>query len=117
LLILGFNCGEAVNFATGDWFPLGAEASRRYALLRMQPMIPYEELLCKEAMLAFKSSKVRSSKNKPEDMASYQAIVLSFVHLMQFYKTSLFQLKTTRKFSSSAFIFNFKEEKKLDTFK
>ncbi|OIV99596.1 hypothetical protein TanjilG_17406 [Lupinus angustifolius] len=24
----GFNCGEAVNFAIGDWFPLGAEARR-----------------------------------------------------------------------------------------
>ncbi|KAK7308280.1 hypothetical protein VNO77_41882 [Canavalia gladiata] len=35
----GFNCGKAVNFATDDWFPLGAEASRHYALLRMmQPL-------------------------------------------------------------------------------
>ncbi|KEH21496.1 transcription factor jumonji (JmjC) domain protein [Medicago truncatula] len=25
----GFNCGEAVNFAIGDWFPLGAAASKR----------------------------------------------------------------------------------------
>ncbi|KAF8729161.1 hypothetical protein HU200_017743 [Digitaria exilis] len=44
----GFNCGEAVNFATGEWFPLGAVASQRYALLRRIPVLPYEELLCKE---------------------------------------------------------------------
>ncbi|KAK7308277.1 hypothetical protein VNO77_41879 [Canavalia gladiata] len=98
----GFNCGEAVNFATGNWFPLGAEASRRYAHLRMQPVIPYEELLCKEAMLVYKPSKVKSFKNKPKDMASYQAVVQSFLHLMQFYKTSLLQLKTTRKLSNSS---------------
>ncbi|KAG4906172.1 hypothetical protein JHK84_054678 [Glycine max] len=79
----GFNCGEAVNFANGDWFQLGAAASRRYAHLRMMPLIPYEELLYKEAMLVYKSSRVRSYKKKPEDTASYQAIMLPFLHLMQ----------------------------------
>ncbi|TKY69083.1 Lysine-specific demethylase JMJ706 [Spatholobus suberectus] len=98
----GFNCGEAVNFAIGDWFPLGAAASRRYAQLRMMPLIPYEELLCKEAMLVYKSSRVRNSKNKPEITASYQAIVLSFLHLMQSYKTSLLRLNSSRKLSSSS---------------
>lgn len=44
----GFNCGEAVNFAVGEWFPLGAIASQRYALLKRIPLLPYEELLCKE---------------------------------------------------------------------
>ncbi|KAL3652023.1 hypothetical protein CASFOL_001704 [Castilleja foliolosa] len=47
----GFNCGEAVNFAIGDWFPLGSSASRRYSLLNRIPLLPQEELLCKEAML------------------------------------------------------------------
>ncbi|KAK6140973.1 hypothetical protein DH2020_025291 [Rehmannia glutinosa] len=28
----GFNCGEAVNFAIGDWFPLGSIASRALML-------------------------------------------------------------------------------------
>ncbi|KAM0005040.1 putative transcription factor & chromatin remodeling &Metalloenzymes JmjC family [Helianthus debilis subsp. tardiflorus] len=42
----GFNCGEAVNFAARNWFPL--------------PIIPYEEILCKEAMLL-------SSKNPKKD--------------------------------------------------
>ncbi|RZB94343.1 Lysine-specific demethylase isoform I [Glycine soja] len=91
-----------VNFANGDWFPLGAAASRRYTHLKMMPLIPYEELLCKEAMLVFKSSRVRSSKNKPEDTTSYQAIMLPFMHLMQSYKTSLLRLNSSRKLHSSS---------------
>jgi len=102
LLILGFNCGEAVNFANDEWFPLGAAASRRYALLRMMPLIPYEELLCKEAMFVYKSSRVRSSKNKPEDKASYNAIVQPFLHLMQFYMTYLLQQKSSRNLQRSS---------------
>ncbi|MFS7899693.1 hypothetical protein Hanom_Chr00s073666g01789901 [Helianthus anomalus] len=50
-IFIGFNCGEAVNFAIGGWFPLGSIATRRYALLNRTPLIPHEELLCKEAML------------------------------------------------------------------
>ncbi|KAJ4845757.1 hypothetical protein Tsubulata_047053 [Turnera subulata] len=45
----GFNCGEAVNFAIHDWFPFGAEARKRYAMLQMNPIIPHEEILCREA--------------------------------------------------------------------
>ncbi|KAG5076345.1 hypothetical protein JHK82_055040 [Glycine max] len=41
----GFNCGETVNFATGDCFPLGAAASKCYANLRMSPIFAYKELL------------------------------------------------------------------------
>lgn len=102
LLCIGFNCGEAVNFAIGDWFPLGAAASKRYAHLKMLPIIPYEELLCKEAVLIYKSSKVRSSKKKLEVTPSYRAIVPSFLHLMQFYKTSLSRLNSSRNVSSSS---------------
>ncbi|ESW19401.1 hypothetical protein PHAVU_006G121800 [Phaseolus vulgaris] len=98
----GFNCGEAVNFANDEWFPLGAAASRRYALLRMMPLIPYEEILCKEAMFVYKSSRVRSSKNKPEDKASYNAIVQPFLHLMQFYMTYLLQQKSSRNLQRSS---------------
>ncbi|KAJ1440442.1 JmjC domain [Sesbania bispinosa] len=50
---------HAVNFAIGDWFPPGAAATKRYAHLKMLPIIPYEELLCKEAMLVYKSSKFK----------------------------------------------------------
>ncbi|KAK9150279.1 hypothetical protein Syun_008588 [Stephania yunnanensis] len=51
--LLSFNCGEAVNFAIGDWFPMGVVANKRYALLNRVPLLPHEELLCKEAMLLF----------------------------------------------------------------
>ncbi|XP_059669412.1 lysine-specific demethylase JMJ13-like [Cornus florida] len=51
----GFNCGEAVNFAIDDWFSFGAAATKRYALLRRMPIVSYEELVCKEAMLLSKS--------------------------------------------------------------
>lgn len=44
----GFNCGEAVNFATCDWFPYGAQCSARYRKLQRMPIIPHEELLCLE---------------------------------------------------------------------
>ena len=30
----GWNCSEAVNFATMDWLPAGAEATVRYARVR-----------------------------------------------------------------------------------
>ncbi|KAJ0794648.1 putative transcription factor & chromatin remodeling &Metalloenzymes JmjC family [Helianthus annuus] len=55
-----FNCGEAVNFAARDWFPFGGSANERYAFLQKKPIIPYEEILCKEAMLL-------SSKNPKKD--------------------------------------------------
>jgi hypothetical protein len=47
----GFNCGEAVNFAIGDWFPMGSLASKRYALLNRTPFLAHEELLCRSAVL------------------------------------------------------------------
>ncbi|KAF5755108.1 putative [histone H3]-lysine-36 demethylase [Helianthus annuus] len=47
----GFNCGEAVNFAARHWFPFGGSANEWYAFLQKKPIIPYEEILCKEAML------------------------------------------------------------------
>ncbi|KAM0039008.1 putative [histone H3]-dimethyl-L-lysine(36) demethylase [Helianthus debilis subsp. tardiflorus] len=56
----GFNCGEAVNFAARHWFPFGGSANERYAFLQKKPIIPYEEILCKEAMLL-------SSKNPKKD--------------------------------------------------
>ncbi|XP_020085318.1 lysine-specific demethylase JMJ706-like isoform X1 [Ananas comosus] len=82
----GFNCGEAVNFAIGDWFPLGAVASDRYALLNRIPLLSHEELLCKEAMiLSQKSSKLDS--NDPslltDNLSSHRSIKVSFVRLMR----------------------------------
>ncbi|XVE62279.1 hypothetical protein DITRI_Ditri06bG0105200 [Diplodiscus trichospermus] len=54
--ITGFNCGEAVNFAVGDWFPWGAVAGQAYAQLCKMVILPYEELLCKEAIILSKSN-------------------------------------------------------------
>ncbi|XP_028951612.1 lysine-specific demethylase JMJ13-like isoform X2 [Malus domestica] len=80
----GFNCGEAVNFAIGDWFPLGAIASRRYALLNRMPLLPHEELLCKEAMLLHTSLELEDSDYSSADLVSHNRIKLSFVRLMRF---------------------------------
>ncbi|GAB4857868.1 hypothetical protein Ancab_015773 [Ancistrocladus abbreviatus] len=80
----GFNCGEAVNFAIGDWFPLGAVASRRYALLNRVPLLPHEELLCKEAMLLHKRLELKDPNHSPTYMALEHSIKVSFVQLMRF---------------------------------
>ncbi|XP_042502738.1 lysine-specific demethylase JMJ706-like isoform X2 [Macadamia integrifolia] len=92
----GFNCGEAVNFAIGDWFPLGAVASRRYALLGRIPLLPHEELLCKEAMLLFKCSSVPECKALDyslTELVSQHCIKVSFVHIMRFQHRARWSLR------------------------
>ncbi|XP_029116101.1 lysine-specific demethylase JMJ13 isoform X2 [Elaeis guineensis] len=82
----GFNCGEAVNFAVGDWFPFGFVARRQYALLNRIPLVPYEELLCKEAMLLYKRLSNLDPTIPPplvKDLSSQQCIKVSFVQLMR----------------------------------
>ncbi|TKY58547.1 Lysine-specific demethylase JMJ706 [Spatholobus suberectus] len=80
----GFNCGEAVNFAIGDWFPLGDIASQRYALLHRVPLLPHEELLCKEAMLLYARLELEDSDIPSEDLLSHNYVKISFVNLMRF---------------------------------
>lgn len=80
----GFNCGEAVNFAIGDWFPLGAVASWRYAHLNRIPLLPHEELLCKEAMLLYTSLVLEDLEYSSADLVSHRCIKISFVNLMRF---------------------------------
>uniref|UniRef100_A0A803LTV2 Lysine-specific demethylase JMJ706-like n=1 Tax=Chenopodium quinoa TaxID=63459 RepID=A0A803LTV2_CHEQI len=80
----GFNCGEAVNFAIGDWFPLGAVASRRYAFLNRVPLLPYEELLCKEAMILYTSPNPEDLNCAAYHLSSQISIKASFVQLMRF---------------------------------
>ncbi|KAL8146576.1 hypothetical protein AgCh_004341 [Apium graveolens] len=77
----GFNCAEAVNFAIGDWFPFGAAASQRYALLRRMPVVHFEELLCKEAMLLSKHSSDEDISS--EDLVSIRCIKISFACLIR----------------------------------
>ena len=45
----GFSIGEAVNFATGDWFLFGAECCERYRRVGRMPIVPHELLICKAA--------------------------------------------------------------------
>ncbi|XP_059667398.1 lysine-specific demethylase JMJ13-like isoform X2 [Cornus florida] len=77
----GFNCGEAVNFAIGDWFSFGAAAAKRYALLERMPIVPYEELVCKEAML------LSNSLNRADycfaDPISLDCVKVSFACLIR----------------------------------
>ncbi|KAL6550515.1 Lysine-specific demethylase jmj13 [Orobanche minor] len=80
----GFNCGEAVNFATGDWFPLGSIACRRYALLNRMPLLPQEELLCKEAMLLYSNLELEDPDYSCADLISHNSIEVSFVNLIRF---------------------------------
>uniref|UniRef100_A0ACD5YSA6 Uncharacterized protein n=1 Tax=Avena sativa TaxID=4498 RepID=A0ACD5YSA6_AVESA len=82
----GFNCGEAVNFAVGEWFPLGAIASQRYALLNRIPLLPYEELLCKETTLLaheFSMSGYKDMTTSTGDTHIQQCMKVPFVQLMR----------------------------------
>ncbi|KAL0357399.1 UNVERIFIED_CONTAM: Lysine-specific demethylase [Sesamum calycinum] len=81
----GFNCGEAVNFAIGDWFPLGSIASRRYALLNRMPLLPQEELLCKEAMQLCASLELEDPDYSDADLICQNSIKVSFVNLIRFH--------------------------------
>ncbi|XP_077244797.1 lysine-specific demethylase JMJ13-like [Tasmannia lanceolata] len=99
----GFNCGEAVNFANGDWFPLGAVASQRYGLLNRMPLLPHEELLCKEAMLLSKRLSVTEPKDlvlSSTDLISQRCIKFSFVHLMRFQHRARWSIMKLRACSS-----------------
>ncbi|KAF8689227.1 hypothetical protein HU200_042015 [Digitaria exilis] len=84
----GFNCGEAVNFAIGDWFPLGSLASKRYALLNRTPLLAHEELLCRYAVLM--SQKLLTcdprSLDKSEHPYSQYCVKSCFVRLMRFHR-------------------------------
>ena len=87
-----------MNFAVGDWFPLGEEASRRYALLRVVPIIPYEELICKEAMDLYNVSLKNGGLNySAADLVSHFFTKLSFVRLIRLYEQNLWHLSSTLK--------------------
>lgn len=92
----GFNCGEAVNFALGDWFRLGAIASKRYALLNRIPLLPHEELLCKEAMLLYASGELGDLDYSSAHLASHRSMQISFVKLMRFQHRARWGLMKSR---------------------
>ena len=45
----GMNFAEAVNFAPGDWLPIGRECVSHYARLSRFPVFSHDELICKMA--------------------------------------------------------------------
>ncbi|KAF2316117.1 hypothetical protein GH714_041194 [Hevea brasiliensis] len=92
----GFNCGEAVNFAIGDWFPMGAIASWRYAILNRMPLLPHEELLCKEAMILYTNLECEDSAYSSADLISHHSIKVSFVKLMRFLHHARWSLMKSR---------------------
>eukprot|EP00250_Pteridium_aquilinum_P000026 c10040_g1_i1 orf=2-2707(-) len=94
----GFNCGEAVNFAMANWFPLGAEACLRYAFLNRVPLLPHEELLCKEAAI------LSRTRHKDSPCGPQDCVKVGFVDLMRSHlqvRSSLMQKGA--KFTSSTF--------------
>ncbi|KAL9230812.1 hypothetical protein vseg_006112 [Gypsophila vaccaria] len=98
----GFNCGEAVNFAIGDWFPLGAVASRRYACLNRIPLLPHEELLCKEAMILYRSSEPRNPNYSTSDIFCHRTVKASFVQLMRFQHRARWSLVRSNRCSANS---------------
>lgn len=87
-LYAGFNCCEAVNFAVGDWFPWGAMAGHEYANLCKMVILPYEELLCKEAMILSKSS-----DHPSYHLPSQTCVKTFFVRRIKFLNNALWNLK------------------------
>ena len=88
-----------MNFAIGDWFQLGAVASCRYALLNRTPLLPLEELLCKETMHLYdrvSNPEFRGSSSSTEDLASQHCIKISFIKLMRFQHRARWWLKKFR---------------------
>ncbi|CAH9100863.1 unnamed protein product [Cuscuta epithymum] len=101
----GFNCGEAVNFATADWFPMGLVACRRYALLGRVPILPHEELLCKEAVLLSKSSDLgNAGVHSLEGFKSHNSVKVSFVKLMRFHHRARWALMKSKVCSGTSLV-------------
>uniref|UniRef100_K3WE24 [Histone H3]-trimethyl-L-lysine(4) demethylase n=1 Tax=Globisporangium ultimum (strain ATCC 200006 / CBS 805.95 / DAOM BR144) TaxID=431595 RepID=K3WE24_GLOUD len=53
----GFNCAEAVNFATVDWIPWGAKSVRKYRDFSKLPVFSHDALICSLAETLVETSK------------------------------------------------------------
>ncbi|KAJ9563386.1 hypothetical protein OSB04_008546 [Centaurea solstitialis] len=89
----GFNIGEAVNFAARDWFPFGGSANERYALLRKNPIIPYVEIVCKEAMILSSRTWKYHTCDDPDAVSNHFIKVL-FASLIRKHDRALSWLKS-----------------------
>jgi hypothetical protein len=56
----GFNCGEAVNFATENWFPFGREASKHYRQYARFCVFSHQQLLIKYAKVQLEENEAVS---------------------------------------------------------
>jgi hypothetical protein len=62
----GFNLGEAVNFATIEWFKYGIEAEKRYQRLKKVPVVSLEEILCCDL-----EKRMENASNESNEMWEY----------------------------------------------
>ncbi len=76
--------------------PLGAVASKRYALLNRVPLLPHEELLCKEAMLRYMVLQYEDLEFSSPDLDSHHSVKVSFVKLMRFHHQARWSLMKSR---------------------
>ena len=66
-----------------DWFPFGAAACLRYEFLNRVPLLPHEELLCKEAMIIFQKEGLYI---EGLDHEQKKCVIVAFVDLMRFHR-------------------------------
>jgi len=93
-VVAGFNCGEAVNFATIDWFPFGAAACKRYEFLNRVVLLPHQELLCKETMiLARKRFSEEGRHTLSVEPAGQLCLKIAFVKLIRFQHQVIWSIK------------------------
>ena len=80
----------------GDWFPFGAIASCRYAHLNRLPLLPHEELICKEAMPLNSCPKPENVDFSPSELSGQKNIKTAFVHLIRFHHLARWSLMKSR---------------------
>lgn len=75
---LGFNCGEAVNFAAADWIPFGLQAIKDYAKQRRPVSLNQEQLILNTAThetntntLRFTLPELINARHREEEGRSY----------------------------------------------
>ena len=74
----GFNCAEAVNFATADWIPWGKTAVGKYKLYKKVPVFSHEGMLCSLADAC-------TSKNASEGIKTANLLKVHFEESKHYY--------------------------------
>ena len=80
----GFNLGEAVNFATRNWYKYGIEAEKRYQRLKLAPVVSVEELMCAD----FHKRKCETAKPaEHSNRLDFNLFAATFIKIEQFVAT------------------------------